>query len=352
MNTACLWPMSTFSSAVLSITAAKAALNAIFAAVPHFQDVATSCSPPLPITNLGFATSRKLGETPVLWYDRFCLKQPLLPLCSMRILQVASSSRLYGQVPLNTPLLLPLQDLPKLHAEAPLPLGSGTFGHALACYSPTLGQYVVKSPAAQSSADDMDREARHLSMFRHPNIVQYFGRESAPTAVPGILLERMNMDLDKYMHMRWMPLSFVCLCQVSTCCHLGVTQHSTSGCLGGVLITETILQCVLSAAQPSHQVLLQHMLALGRTYIRVYTFLTLDCCPCRLSHLQTVEMTMSIGRQMAAGVNCLHARGDVHGDLKANNVGVGIFTDPVTVKLLDLGLVKEVGLYDCGRSLP
>lgn len=58
---------------------------------------------------------------------------------------------------------------------------------------------MVKSPTARSSPDDLDREARNLLMFRHPNVVQYFGRDSTSAAAPGIVLERLSVDLSKYL---------------------------------------------------------------------------------------------------------------------------------------------------------
>ena len=62
---------------------------------------------------------------------------------------------------------------------------------------------------------------------------------------------------------------------------------------------------------------------------------------------------LSIGVQLAAGLNHLHAQGHVHGDLKPNNVGINVFTRPVpTAKLLDLGQVKKEGLYTYRRTLP
>lgn len=56
-----------------------------------------------------------------------------------------------------------------------------------------------------------------------------------------------------------------------------------------------------------------------------------------LSYKQVVH----IGVQLASGLNCLHARGFLHGDLKPNNVGLGSssFNKDLTVKLLDLGRV-------------
>lgn len=57
---------------------------------------------------------------------------------------------------------------------------------------------MVKSPTACSSADDVDREARNLLRFRHPNIVQYYGRDSTSVAAPGIILEKLSLDLSKY----------------------------------------------------------------------------------------------------------------------------------------------------------
>ena len=65
-----------------------------------------------------------------------------------------------------------------------------------------------------------------------------------------------------------------------------------------------------------------------------------------------MENVLNIGVQLAAGINCLHARDYLHGDLKPNNIGIGVLTRPVATKLLDLGLVKKEGLYTCGRTLP
>ena len=94
-----------------------------------------------------------------------------------------------------------LQDLPALPSRPPIALGSGTFGYAEAAYTPALGEFVVKSPTASVTAADMDEEAKYLSTFRHPNIVQYFGRfqHNVVGAIPGIVLERLSMDLSDYL---------------------------------------------------------------------------------------------------------------------------------------------------------
>ena len=58
----------------------------------------------------------------------------------------------------------------------------------------------MKSRTLQSPADDMDREARVLATFWHPNVVQYFGRViNAAGAEPGIFLEAMLGDIDQYL---------------------------------------------------------------------------------------------------------------------------------------------------------
>lgn len=53
------------------------------------------------------------------------------------------------------------------------------------------------------------------------------------------------------------------------------------------------------------------------------------------------KQVVHIGVQLASGLNCLHDRGFLHGDLKPNNVGLGSssFNQDLTVKLLDLGRV-------------
>lgn len=96
-----------------------------------------------------------------------------------------------------------LQALPSLPWRIPTVLGEGTFGSVVGAYSPAMGPYVVKSPTHNSTAKDMDEEAHNLSLFRHPNIVQYFGRveDSAGGAVPGLLMERLDTDLHVYMSM-------------------------------------------------------------------------------------------------------------------------------------------------------
>ena len=73
----------------------------------------------------------------------------------------------------------------------------------MGAYTPAMGSYVVKRPTPRSKASDMDKEAHHLSLFRHPNVVQYFGRvqDSAGGAVPGILMERLVKDIYDYMRM-------------------------------------------------------------------------------------------------------------------------------------------------------
>lgn len=90
-----------------------------------------------------------------------------------------------------------LQALPSLPQRAPKELGHGTFGSAQAAYSPAMGHYVIKRPTRHSTASYFDKEAHHLNLFRHPNVVQYLGRlqDSAGGAVPGILMEKLNIDL-------------------------------------------------------------------------------------------------------------------------------------------------------------
>ena len=71
----------------------------------------------------------------------------------------------------------------------------------MGAYSPAMGSYVVKTPTSKTTASDMDQEGHFLNIFRHPNVVQYYGRvqDSAGGAVPGILMEQLDMDLYDYM---------------------------------------------------------------------------------------------------------------------------------------------------------
>lgn len=94
-----------------------------------------------------------------------------------------------------------LQALPSLPQHLPSHLGQGTFGLVEAAYSPAMGHYVVKRPTQHATGSAMDEEGHFLNMFRHPNVVQYFGRvqDSAGGAIPGILMEKLDMDLYHYM---------------------------------------------------------------------------------------------------------------------------------------------------------
>lgn len=82
-------------------------------------------------------------------------------------------------------------------------LGQGTDGVVYSCDHPSLGNIVVKVPTDNSGPDEFNAEAQNLAMFRHPNIVQYFGRvrdnSKGPDAVPGIVMERMSDDLATYL---------------------------------------------------------------------------------------------------------------------------------------------------------
>ena len=96
-----------------------------------------------------------------------------------------------------------LQALPSLPQRPSRHLGQGTYGSVEAAYSPTMGHYVVKGPNPGTTASDMDQEAHFLNLFRHPHVVQYYGRvqDSAGAAVPGILMEKLDMDLAEYMQL-------------------------------------------------------------------------------------------------------------------------------------------------------
>lgn len=98
---------------------------------------------------------------------------------------------------------LVVQALPSLPQRPPTHLGQGTFGSVHAAYSPAMGHYVVKSPTQHATASAMDEEAHFLNLFRHPHVVQYLGRvqDSAGGAVPGILMEKLDMDLYDYMQL-------------------------------------------------------------------------------------------------------------------------------------------------------
>ena len=94
-----------------------------------------------------------------------------------------------------------LQALPSLPQRPSTDLGQGTFGSVMGAYSPAMGSYVVKRPTSKTTASDMDQEGHFLNLFRHPNVVQYYGRvqDSAGSAVSGILMEKLDMDLQKCM---------------------------------------------------------------------------------------------------------------------------------------------------------
>lgn len=98
------------------------------------------------------------------------------------------------------PLLLQDLVMPRFGLSS---LAAGTFGAPLTSYHPSMGSYVIKLPTANSTAASFNQEAKYLAMCRHPNVVQYFGRvwddSWAPNSIPGILIEKLSMDLDTYL---------------------------------------------------------------------------------------------------------------------------------------------------------
>ena len=64
------------------------------------------------------------------------------------------------------------------------------------------------------------------------------------------------------------------------------------------------------------------------------------------------KKVLSIGLQLAAGLNCIHQRGYLHGDLKPNNVGITANKNSVRVKILDFGEVKQPGYNNYGGRPP
>lgn len=50
---------------------------------------------------------------------------------------------------------------------------------------------------------------------------------------------------------------------------------------------------------------------------------------------------LKLGTDIAVGLSLMHERGFVHGDLKANNIGVNL-TGSMCAKLLDLAAVTQV----------
>ena len=56
-----------------------------------------------------------------------------------------------------------------------------------------------------------------------------------------------------------------------------------------------------------------------------------------------LSQIVSISTQIASALSFLHEHGHLHGDLKHSNIGVSESQGTTTVKLLDLGLVKQFG---------
>ena len=100
-------------------------------------------------------------------------------------------------------IFLMLQDLVSA-AHPTAPLSAGTFGEVHQGSHPAFGDYVIKVPTDASDWDMFEDEAKNLSLFCHPNIVQYFGRfwqEGWPSdRVPGIIMERLQTDLSTYLY--------------------------------------------------------------------------------------------------------------------------------------------------------
>ena len=54
-----------------------------------------------------------------------------------------------------------------------------------------------------------------------------------------------------------------------------------------------------------------------------------------------LDQVVDIGLQLSAGLNFLHQRGCMHGDLKPNNIGVSIVGGRLVAKLLDAGSFRQ-----------
>ncbi|KAL3151791.1 hypothetical protein ABBQ38_012762 [Trebouxia sp. C0009 RCD-2024] len=139
--------------------------------------------------------------------------------------------------------------LPSLPQRPPTHLGQGTFGSVHAAYSPAMGHYVVKSPTQHATASAMDEEAHFLNLFRHPHVVQYLGRvqDSAGGAVPGILMEKLDMDLYDYMQLPNIFDTAEAVLNFAVQLAAGVNAFHVRGYVHGDLKPNNIGCCVLKS---------------------------------------------------------------------------------------------------------
>ncbi len=54
-----------------------------------------------------------------------------------------------------------------------------------------------------------------------------------------------------------------------------------------------------------------------------------------------LDQVVDIGLQLSAGLDFLHQRGCMHGDLKPNNIGVSLVDGRLVAKLLDAGSFRH-----------
>lgn len=78
------------------------------------------------------------------------------------------------------------------------------------------------------------------------------------------------------------------------------------------------------------------------TTLPLSTHLTADC------RALVLDQVVDIGLQLSAGLDFLHLRGCMHGDLKPNNIGVSVVGGRLVAKLLDAGSFRHFPPGDVG----
>ena len=87
------------------------------------------------------------------------------------------------------------------YLTAPTRLGSGTYAKVDKFTNASWGHFTIKTALKGATDQDVDKEARRLAMFSHPNVIRYFGRlEYLGGGRPkGIITEWMQTDLHEFM---------------------------------------------------------------------------------------------------------------------------------------------------------